>query len=77
MADFVFLGQIRRIGRIRRIGLIGEIMAQNLHISEKNTNFATKNEEVIYYSAPRNEARAAACVLCAVQFRHRGMVVRT
>ena len=37
----------------------------------------TENEEVIYYSAPRNEACAAACVLCAVQFRYRGMVVRT
>jgi hypothetical protein len=37
----------------------------------------TENEDVIYYSAPRNEACAAACVLCAMQFRHRGMVVLT
>ena len=37
----------------------------------------TENEEVIYHSTRGIEACAAACVLCAVQFRYRGMVVRT
>jgi hypothetical protein len=37
----------------------------------------TENEEVIYHSTRGIEACAAACVLCAMQFSYRGMVVRT
>ena len=36
-----------------------------------------ENEEVIYHSTRGIEACAAACVLCAMQFGYRRMVVRT
>lgn len=52
-------------------------MAQKFAYMQFLLYLCNENEEVIYHSAPRNEARAIACVLCAVQFCHRGMVVRT
>lgn len=52
---------------MRRIGLIGEIMAQNLRISKKNTNFATKMKKssIIVPQGMRRVLLHACCAPCS------------
>ena len=61
------IGRIRRIRQIRRIGLIREIMAQNLRISEKNTNFAPKMKmsSIIVPQGMRRVLLHACCAPCS------------
>lgn len=58
---------MRLIGRIRRIRQIREIMAQNLRISEKNTNFAPKMKKssIIVPQGMRRVLLHACCAPCS------------